>query len=270
MNNAYIMVKNDLVHRRDAFSAGFKAIGYKVALHDPRGDSNAGDVLAIWNRKGHFERIADRFEAAGGTVLVAENGYIGRDDQGQQYYAIARHAHNGRGEWPTGGGERWARLGVQLKPWRADGEHILICPNRHFGQAGGVMPANWEHEIARQIQRHTSRPVRIRPHPGHWKRLATHPDVTLADDLRGAWAVVIWGSSAGVKALVAGIPVIRCAPWWIAASAAGNDISHIANPPMPERLPVFERLAWAQWTMAEIADGTAFRALLPGQLAEAA
>lgn len=270
MNRAYVMVKRHVEARHDAFCAGFKATGYQVVLHEPRNDVRPGDVLAIWNRKSQHEIIADRFEAAGGTVLVAENGYIGRDACGQQYLALARHAHNGRGEWPSGGPERWQRLGVDLRPWRTDGQHILICPNRSFGMRGFIMPQGWAEETAKRLTQFTSRPVRIRPHPGHWKRLPVHPDETLRADLRNAWAVVVWASSAGVKALVAGIPVIRCAPWWIAASAAGHDLAQIETPPMPDRLPAFQRLAWAQWTIAEIADGTAFRALIAHRHAEAA
>lgn len=264
---AFVMVKRHVTERHEAFCAGFDALGYQVSIKEPR-DPRPGDVLAIWNRKSGLESVADRMEAAGGTVLVAENGYIGRDEAGRHLCAMARHAHNGRGQWPVGSPERWAQLGVSLQPWRKNGRHVLICPNRSFGQRGGIMPHGWAEEIARQIGRFTSRPVRIRPHPGNWKDIP--PKVPLAEDLRDAWAVVIWGSSAGVHALVAGIPVIRCAPWWIAAAAAGNDIAAIDNPPLPDRLPAFQRLAWAQWSLAEIASGTAFRYLLDEQKAEAA
>lgn len=268
---AYVLVKRHVEARFEAFCEGFKAAGYQIVMHEPRlNDFKPGDVMATWNRKPPQERIADRFEALGGTVLVAENGYLGRDEHGGQYYALARHAHNGRGEWPVGGPERWVNLGIELKPWRADGEHILICPNRHIGMRGSVMPQGWAETVAGSLKRYTRRPIRIRPHPGHWKRLPVHPDVTLANDLRNAWAVVVWSSSAGVKALAAGIPVIQCCPWWIASGAAGNDFADIEDPAKPDRWPVFCRLAWAQWSAAEIVSGAAFRALLQTEQAEAA
>jgi hypothetical protein len=72
---------------------------------------------------------------------------------------------------------------------------------------------------------------------------------------------VVWSSSAGVHALLEGIPTFCEAPFWIAKEAAAG--GSIDAPVMPERAPVFERLAWAQWTLQEIENGEPFRRLLP-------
>lgn len=223
--------------------------------------ATSGDVLLIWNRYGHNEQLADRFESEGGRVLVAENGYIGRDSHGRQHYAIAEHGHNGSGRWPANGAHRWAALGIEIKPWRQDGSHVLVCPNRPFGMRGFAMPANWVNETVAVLRRHTKRPIRVRPHPGNWQQVA--PQTPLRDDLAGAWAVVIWSSSTGVQALVAGIPVICTAPWWICKPAACQRLAEIeAQPKCDDRTPAFERLAWAQWTVDEIAAGEPFHHLL--------
>jgi hypothetical protein len=131
-------------------------------------------VLVIWNRYGEFEQLADRFEADGGTVLVAENGYLGAAVDGktgipkqqvakgiepQHYYAIARHGHNGSGTWPEGGPERLAALGLELAPWRTDGRHILVCPNRYFGMKGFIQPQDWDEKTAQRLRKLTGRPV---------------------------------------------------------------------------------------------------------------
>jgi hypothetical protein len=73
--------------------------------------------------------------------------------------------------------------------------------------------------------------------------------------------VAVWASSAGVHALVRGIPVMADAPWWICKGAAAT-LDEIQASGLPERQPVFERLAWAQWTVDEIAGGEPFRRLL--------
>jgi len=198
---------------------------------------------------------------------VAENGYIGaggtppkfdvhpKGPQPGHYYALARGYHNGAGIWPTGGPERLNALGIELKPWRQAGEHILVCPNRSFGVGNQVMHPVWGERCAAHLRRATGRPVQVRPHPGN-----DAPRRPLQTDLEGAWAVVIWSSSCGVHALQQGIPVFCEAPAWIlkGAAAAGP----VDAPAAPERRPHFERLAWAQWQIQEIERGEPFRHLL--------
>lgn len=254
--SAYNLTRTATHYRHEVFSAGLRAAGFDVRSAMP-GSVKPGDALLIWNRYGQYHEIATRCEKAGATIIVAENGYLGTDETGQQRYALARHAHNGAGSWPVGSPERWRGLGVNLEPWRTAGGHVLIAPNRSFGTPGRIMPLTWAEDVRRRLAMLTKREIMIRPHPGN-----NVPKRPLADDLRGAWAVVIWASSAGVHALVAGIPVICCAPAWIAKEAAGHDLAAIENPSMPERLPVFERLAWAQFSLREIEGGEPFRRIL--------
>lgn len=251
---AYNLLREGPRYRRDAFDAGLRAAGYDVK-YSPPGNQRAGDVLVIWNRYGPGHDIARRFEAGGGAVLVAENGYLGADSEGRQLYALARGAHNGAGTWPAGGPERWASLGIELAPWRSRGGHVLLAPNRAFGMPGLAMPAEWPGDLLRALRHSTKREVRFRAHP------ANHAPQPLEPDLRDCHVVVIWASSIGVKALVAGVPVLCASPYWICKAAAGR-IEELETPPQPERLPVLERMAWAQWTLAEIASGVPFRLLL--------
>lgn len=266
-SKAYCLIRQQPHYRHESFVAGLKAAGYDVSCQPPDFPARRDQVLVIWNRYGVMEQLADRFEADGGAVLVAENGYLGaaggtpkrevhKGIQPTSYYALARHGHNGSGQWPQGGPERFEQLGVELAPWRQDGGHILVCPNRYFGMKGFVMPADWDVHTAKRLRAATGRQVRIRPHPGNGK-----PLVPLEKDLEGCWAVAIWASSAGVHALARGIPVMSDAPWWICKGAAAT-LAQIQTSALPERRPAFERLAWAQWTVEEIAAGVPFRRLL--------
>lgn len=231
-------------------------------------------MLVIWNRYADRHELASRFEAAGGTVLVAENAYLDADRDNRQRYALAVHAHNGRGRWPAPGnadyGARWRALSgelrLQLETMRLDGDHVLVAPNRSFGMPGGVMPADWAETVARQLRTITRRPVRVRPHPGNDK-----PAVPFSADLAGAHAVVIWSSSVGVQALLAGVQVLCLAPWWICKAASHDRLADLDQHLGGDRLPALERLAWAQWGVEEISAGEPFRYLLPdSQQAESA
>ena len=66
-------------------------------------------------------------------------------------------------------------------------------------------------------------------------------------------------------ALAAGLPVFFEAPTIVTAGAAERGIERIERPAYPARRPVFERLAWAQWSLQEVAAGLPFRHLLQGR-----
>lgn len=264
---AYSLIRDQPWYRRQAFELGLKRAGYEVLRRAPmRG--RAGDVLLIWNRYGPNHDMASRFEADGGTVLVAENGYIGYGGVSPKFevhpcgpkptsfYAIGIGFHNGRGRNVPGGPERWAQIGIALKPWRSDGDYVLVCPNRGFGVPPQVMHPDWADRCAARLRKQTKRPVVIRTHPGN-----DEPKRKIHEDLPGAWAVVVWSSSVAVHALAEGIPTFIEAPYQVlkGAGARGN----VDAPETPERLPHFEQLAWQQWTCAEIESGEPFRHLLP-------
>jgi hypothetical protein len=71
----------------------------------------------------------------------------------------------------------------------------------------------------------------------------------LAEDLANASEVRTWGSGAAVKALMWGIPVRSYMPRWCGEQQNTDE----------SRREMLRRLAWAQWTLEEIADGAPFR-----------
>jgi len=258
VKRALLLVRPLPHYRRDAFEAGFKRLGYTIVsqLNEPR----AGDVMCSWNLTA-MERVASRFKAAGGSVVVAENAYLtpaGRT----QMYAISRDGHCGSGRFPAPANDasRWGELGVTCKPWREHGGHILVAAQRGIGAKNMASPPNWHKQIAEKLQRATKRPVRVREHPG--RHSGSRP---LAEDLRGAWAVVVWSSTVGVWALTEGIPVFYAAPHWICSSAAVPLAKADIESPLCsyiERDRALARLAWGQWTHEEIATGEPLRRVL--------
>lgn len=261
---AHVIIRDQPWYRRKVFTDGLRAAGCEVSLGQPNA-INGDTVLLIWNRYAGNHEIALQVERAGGRVLVAENGYLGEGGgtpkfqvhpagpQPGHYYSIARRFHNDDTQTVAGAGDRFARLNVQLKPWRTGGEYILICPNRSFGVPERMMPPDWADRCSKRLTKVQALPVRIRAHPGN-----NAPKRALLDDLQGASAVYIWSSSCGVHALAEGIPVYCEAPCWILKGAAAQEGAHN----YPDRAPHFNKMAWAQWTCSEIESGEPFRHLL--------
>lgn len=266
MSRAYCLIRAQPWYRREAFEAGLRKAGYEVSRDSPS-KPGPGDLLLIWNRYGGWHEMATRFERDGGRVLVAENGYIGRrgsspkfevlkaGPQPEAYYALGRGFHNDAERVQAGSQDRWKSVGVELSPWRTEGEHILVVPNRSFGVPGRMMAPDWAINAVARLRKQTTRPVRVREHPGN-----DVPRRPLGEDLKGAWAVVAWSSSAAVHALVAGIPTFIEAPFQIVKGAGASGT--MDAPEAPERLPHFEKMAWGQWQLREVESGEAFRHVL--------
>ncbi len=170
-----------------------------------------------------------------------------------RYYRVTRNAlqHHGHGRHRK---DSLRRLGINIEPWRKDGEHVVFCPpDQAFTQLFGFDADVWEKNILSELQRHTRRPIVVRRR-GQVGRMRP-----LAEDLQGAWALVTYSSNAAVEAVVRGVPVFclhECA-----ASAMGlSDLSMIESPAYPDwREQWAANLAANQWTLEEIAAGECWR-----------
>jgi hypothetical protein len=231
---AWLNLRHVESERAAIFTDGLARLGYEVA----RGvtlDPQPNDVLVTWNRIGPGEQSARAFEARGLPVIVAENATWGNDFAGRQWLTLARNRHNTAGRFPVDGPERWDALGIELEPWRTEGETVVL-PQRGLGSPPVAMPRDWLHSVA----------GRIRMHPG------MHRAKDLREDLAAAGKVVTWGSGAAVKALMWGIPVESYMPGWV-AEQDNTDAG---------RRAMLRRLAWAQWTPDEIQSGEVFERLI--------
>jgi hypothetical protein len=280
--NIYCLIRDKPWYRRDAFRQGALAAGHSFIAGQMPKNIDQETVLLIWNRYGEGHRCALEVERRGGIVLVAENGYYGEGGTSPKfdvypdgpkpnhYYALSCGYHNDdtripRNHWM---GSRLAKLGLwldDLPAFRVGGDYVLVCPNRSFGVPGRMMDPRWCDKIVPKLRQHSSVPVVVRDHPGN-----EPPKKPLGEDLKGAGMVVIWSSSVGVHALVQGIPVVCCAPYWVCktgsideselfsgAVTTGDDLYRL-------RAAALSNMSCLQWTCEEIADGTAFRNLLPG------
>jgi hypothetical protein len=212
--------------------------GYAVVASLP--NPQPGDVLLIWNRYGGFAEEAHRFEQAGATVLITENGWLGKGWNGGEWFTLCQGHHAGAGSWHVGSAERWDSWGIELQPWR-DGTQTVVLGQRGIGESGIRCPDGWGERMASRLK------AKFRPHPGARK-------TPLEPDLLDAEKVVTWNSGAALKALLFGVPVWYAFPQWIGAEAA----SRVGEPLVKDdakRLATFRRLAWSMWTLEEITAG---------------
>ena len=140
-----------------------------------------------------------------------------------------------------------------IKPWRTDGEHIVVCSQSdEFMRTVIGFNEHWADTVCSVLQRYTTRPI-IRRSKGS--------KASLERALMNAWAVVAHSSAVANEALLAGIPVFALGPC-AASSMALSDLSRIENPWLPDgRAEWSAAVAAHQWTLAEMAQGQAWRAL---------
>jgi len=196
--------------------------------------------------------ILRRAQAEGRDWFYIDHAYLYRG----KYYRITKNAyqHDGRG---VSTGERFhAMRRHEIAPWRTSGTHVLICPNSavYFG-LHGLDVEQWLKAVTLTLRQHTDRELRIR-----WKVQRTGRPI--AEDLRGAWAVVVFSSAAALDALMAGVPVFTLAPFAASVRMGLSDLAQIETPVYPDDRDRFlSVLADHQWTLQEIVKGVAWRTL---------
>jgi hypothetical protein len=203
--------------------------------------------------------LLDRCRREGRDWYYADNAYyVGRGS----HFRVTRNAlqHDGTG---TASPERWRAFGIEIRPWRRGGRHILVTTQSElfYRLHLGLSRADWlAHTLAR-LECATERPIRVCHKPGHGTPGNAAAGAGFEAALAGAHALVTHSSSTAVKALLEGVPVFCTGP--CAASPMGlDDLSRIEAPATPEdREPWLWTLAANQWTRQEMADGTCWRAL---------
>lgn len=176
-----------------------------------------------------------------------DNGYLAtndRDGRRIRYRVVPdAYAHHWLSAFRR---ERFDALGLEVKPWRKTGRHVLVCTSsdRH-AQFFGL--ADFARETLATLRAVTDRPVIVRP------KGCQHQ---LAHDLQDCHAVIAWSSKVAVDAVLAGIPVF-VGPESPARPVGTASLHEIETPRTPDREAWLAGLAWGQFTVEEIASGLA-------------
>lgn len=171
---------------------------------------------------------------------------------------------------------RWNKisrdLNLKLKPWRTSGNHILFCLQRNGGWSmGGINSIDWMNKTINDIRKYSNRPIVVRAHPGDKKIKSVlrigHKNVSLStkenlvDDLRGAWATVVYNSSPSVASIIEGVPAFltdSIPQHSQSFDVANTDISNIENPIILDRQAWIEKLSMCHWNFNELRSGEAW------------
>jgi len=73
--------------------------------------------------------------------------------------------------------------------------------------------------------------------------------------------VVTFNSNSGVEALLQGVPVLAFDEGSMVWSLCNRSLSDIESPSLPDRAQWLNDLSYAQWTLAEMKEGLAWKHL---------
>lgn len=143
-----------------------------------------------------------------------------------------------------------------IEPWKTDGDYILIlapnpAPLKFYTGSDDIL--NWCQETKNKILEYTDRKIFIR-FKDSCKKRGYDP---LSKYLTSCHAVVTLQSIGCVETISAGIPTVNLAPSCL-DGLYKSDMSQIENLPRPEnRYEWLKSLAYGQFTITEIENGTA-------------
>jgi hypothetical protein len=208
--------------------------------------------------------IHDWQEINGNKAIVIESGYIKRD----KYYSVGYGGLNGRADFNNKDcpPDRWKDLGLDLKDYRGQGEHILLCGQVPWDAAVQHIDYNkWCLDVVDEIKSVTDRPIIFRPHPKFsvgnvFTNVKTSNNARLIDDLRNCWAAVALSSNALVESVIEGVPVFACDKGAMSLDVS-NDIIDLENPKLYNREQWAYNLAYTQWTREEMVEGLPWKHL---------
>ena len=213
------------------------------------------------------------------ALIVDSNLFLAYDNGNVNRYL--RYSFNG--VFPTTGfyfdtdidPNRWSKvsskLGIQMKPWRTSGNHILVCLQRNGGWSmRGYNSVQWANDTIATLRQLTDRPIIVRGHPGDKKTryFPQHKDVFLSSnpsilqDLQGAWATVLYNSSPSVVSAIEGVPVFLTDPqpeYSQSHEVSNTKIKRINDPKLFDREDWVQKLAMCHWNFEELASGEAWR-----------
>jgi len=273
---------------------GLKGLGveHKFRLMSDYEESDLA-VVPGWIKKlvdvkrGRGELIRAQLKA-NKRVMILERGFLGDRAKWSSlpWDGMSGYGWHNNEDSPP---DRWEALGLEMKPWRKEGHHILICGQVPWdSQVDAQNHTKWLHGLVKQLKELTDRPIVFRLHPKIRKMMKARnrqgrsyydpcgintlkklgvkmaSKETLQDDLKTAWAMVCYNSNSAVEAILAGIPVFMFDHCGMAWPVANQDLRDIDHPWMKEREQWAYNLAYAQWCNEEFESGLAWRHLTRG------
>lgn len=216
------------------------------------------DLSITWGHK--MDHVLNGQRGNNLPYLILEHGYFGDRNTNIScgFNGLNRDAEFHNACSPP---DRWEKHGAgRMKPWRTDGEFVLVC-GQVVGDRSLIRCPDYPAWIAKACEaaKVYGLPVYFRPHPkfaGFQAPVPIRTGVPLDQELERAAAAVCWNSNSAVEAVLAGVPTVVCDPgsmaWPVCAHGLGAPLIR------PDRQQWVHDLAYAQWTLDELASGAAW------------
>jgi hypothetical protein len=257
----------------DAFATSLMDNGHTVVYN-----SNNSDIDVIWSVLFHGRMARNKaiWENKKPTIVLEVGGIERGTTWKVGLNGINRDAYFGEQDNDR---TRADSLGLVCKPWRSNGDFILVCGQHDKSLQWQNMPrmSNWFLNTYDEIRKYTERPIVFRPHPrctlehierglkNVYRQEPQHVNGTYDDFDMGfdnVWATVSYSSNPGTHSCINGVPAFVSTH--SLAYSVGNDIDFlhdIENPMMPDRQQWLNDYAHTEYTVEEISQGLALKNL---------
>lgn len=266
-------------HLALAMAEGINAAGDSANLRQGMGfDHGAGDVVVAygWGSPELFREARDHSK----SYVYLDLGWWNRKPAGREMDGFHKVMVNCREPCDLDDyltyrvpGDRFDRQGVHVAPWLKPRAGQIIVAGMSAKSAGtfDLAPEEWERGMIEAL-RHVRWPgatpeVFYRPKPSWagWTELPgawlSRPSVALADALDGALALVTHHSNAAIDALCAGVAIHSVLG---VARPFSTPVARLWDPlgfDIDRRRAYLSKVAYCQWSVDEMRDGTCWRFL---------
>jgi len=269
--------------RQGVLAAGDEIIEYKEnRLPDQKLD--AGFVLGYTLEDNFRKKIIDQLRLQKTPQVFVDSNilnYARPEHQWHRYSLNSVYPNDGVYFFDKLDDSKWLTFsrwhGVDLKPWRTEGNHILILCQRPKGwNMLGNDQDQWLDKMISKIRKHSQRPIVVRMHPGdgtrfkqiekiqkrYGKAVSISEKENIRDELINCWCAIGFNSTPNVVSAISGVPVYLEDPkhsW--AADIAFTDLSLVENPPLLDRSQWIKKIANIHWSNDEVVQGKLWQAI---------
>ena len=159
--------------------------------------------------------------------------------------------------------DRWQKLKISLHPRRYGSQIVVAVPDEKPCKFYGIDLMTWIKQTVDTIKQHTDRPVVVRQR-AHDRRERVSVDPLSQVLVNDVHALVTFNSNAATESVLLGVPVFTLAPANAAAPVGCQNLQQIESPYWPDsdKLHAWaHHLAYGQFHISELRDGTAYRIL---------
>jgi hypothetical protein len=271
----------------DNFATGVKANGDSVIeFRDnklPDQTLDAGFVLGYTLENNFRKKIIDILKSQNTSAIFVDSNilhYARPEHEWHRYSLNSVYPDTGVYFFKDYDLDKWDKFsswhGIELKPWRRNGEHILVLAQRPNGFNMFTDQDQWLLNSIATIRQYSQRPIIVRMHPGdstqfkqikklqkrYGDAISISEHKNIKDALINCWCSVGYASTPNVVSAIEGVPVYVEEPTksW-AQDICFNNLSQIETPPMPDRGQWINKIANIHWSNEEVKSGYLWSAI---------